>query len=154
MTFEHFDIRPAQQQDIDAMVLLLKNLFALEKDFSFNHERQHAGLKMLLDQSSAIVLVAEQEGQVIGMCSGQTVISTAEGGPALLVEDVVVADAWQNRGIGRSLLGQLTERAGKRGICRLQLLADRYNSKAIGFYNRLGWHTTQLICLRTRTDNE
>jgi ribosomal protein S18 acetylase RimI-like enzyme len=154
MTSDKIDIRPAQQQDITAMVLLLQKLFTLEEDFSFEHERQQAGLRILLDQSSAIVLVAELKGEVIGMCSGQTIISTAEGGPAMIVEDVVVSEPWQGMGIGRRLLQKLLERAGNEGICRLQLLADRHNNKALGFYETLGWHTTQLICLRTRTDNE
>ncbi len=136
------------------MVLLLKNLFALEKDFSFEHDRQQAGLRMLLDQKNAIVLVAELQDQVIGMCTGQTIISTAEGGPALLVEDVVIAKPWQGMGVGRNLLGLLSEHAQSKGISRLQLLADRHNHKALGFYDKLGWQTTQLICLRTRTDIE
>ena len=56
---------------------------------------------MLLAHETAIILVAEAAGQVIGMCSGQLTISTAEGGFALLVEDVVVAGPWQGKGVGR-----------------------------------------------------
>lgn len=135
------------------MILLLESLFSLEEDFSFHRDRQEAGLKQLLNTSSGRLLVAEQNNHVIGMCSGQTVISTAEGGPALLVEDVVVAADQQGRGIGSRLLEALGEWARQQGISRLQLLADRANSKALGFYQKLGWQTTQLICLRTHVGN-
>lgn len=48
---------------------------------------------MLIANQWATVLVAETSGKVVGMATGQLTISTAEGGPALLVEDVVVAPA-------------------------------------------------------------
>jgi len=153
MTLETVHIRPARQQDIDEMILLLKSLFTIEADFSFDPARHAAALQLLLVSSGAIVLVAEVGGHVVGMCSGQTVISTAEGGPALLVEDVVVAEQQQGRGIGKRLLQTLTEWAKSRRMSRMQLLADRSNSHALKFYKTRGWQGTELICLRTYTAN-
>jgi len=149
MTSREIHIRPARQQDIATMILLLKSLFAFEADFGFDPARQEAGLRQLLGSDHALLLVAEQQGRVIGMCSGQIVISTAEGGPALLVEDVVVAAERRGEGTGTLLLQHLAQWAAGRGISRLQLLADRTNSEALTFYAKLGWQTTQLICLRT-----
>lgn len=145
-------IRPARQQDIDEMILLLKSLFAIEADFVFDPDRHRCGLSLLLESPTCLVLVAEMDRQVVGMCSGQTVISTAEGGPALLVEDVVVAAALQGRGIATRMLYRLAEWAKTRRINRMQLLADRGNSKALGFYAHCGWNTTELICLRRHLD--
>jgi len=153
MAFESVHIRPARQQDIDAMVLLLKRLFFIEADFTFDPVRHAAALQLLLASNSAMVLVAEVDNHVVGMCSGQTVISTAEGGPALLVEDVVVAEQQQGKGIGRRLLQTLTEWAKSRRISRMQLLADRNNTAARKFYENRGWQSTELICLRTYTGN-
>ena len=148
MTTPELHIRPARQQDIGEMILLLKSLFAIEADFSFDPDRHRVALGMLLNSDTSLVLVAEMDRQVVGMCSGQTVISTAEGGPALLVEDVVVASAMQGRGIATRMLQRLAEWARTRKITRLQLLADRGNNKALTFYTRRGWQTTQLLCLR------
>lgn len=143
-------IRPARPIDLDDLVKLLALLFAIEKDFAFDHGRQRQGLALLLDSKAAVVLVAEAESRVIGMCSGQLTVSTAEGGPALLVEDVVVTSPWQGQGVGRQLLTALEQWAGARKIGRLQLLADRSNRAALDFYNKTGWQTTELICLRKR----
>lgn len=146
---EKLNIRPARHDDIEAMVVLLKSLFLLEKDFNFDGHRQAAGLAQLVDSDQCIILVAEKNGQVVGMCSGQPVISTAEGGAALLVEDVVVAQGHQRKGVGSRLLQSLKQWAENQCISRLQLLADRTNNEALNFYAKQHWQTTQLICLRT-----
>ncbi|MDG4474950.1 GNAT family N-acetyltransferase [Thiovibrio frasassiensis] len=143
-------IRPANPGDLDALVDLLRMLFGIETDFDFAAARQRRGLAMLLAHETAVILVAETAGQVIGMCSGQLTISTAEGGFSLLVEDMVVAEPWQGRGIGRELLTTLEQWAASRKVGRLQLLADRNNTAALEFYRKLGWQPTELICQRRR----
>jgi GNAT superfamily N-acetyltransferase len=75
-------------------------------------------------------------------------VSTAEGGLSLLVEDVVVQEQWRGRGVGRLLIEALSGWAKANKVSRLQLLADRNNIPALDFYRRLDWHTTELICLR------
>jgi GNAT superfamily N-acetyltransferase len=146
----HTVIRPARPDDLDPLVDLLRMLFAIEADFDFDAARQRQGLAMLLAHETAVILVAEAAGRVIGMCSGQLTISTAEGGFALLVEDVVVAGPWQGKGVGRELLAALEQWATARKIARLQLLADRNNGAALEFYRKLGWQPTELICQRRR----
>lgn len=143
-------IRPAADADLDHLVALLKVLFAIEEDFEFDEALQHRGLEMMLANPQGCVLVAEERGRVIGMCTGQLTISTAEGGVVALVEDVVVDPACQGRGTGRRLLEALGEWAAIRGATRLQLLADRDNQPALDFYAKLGWQGTKLICLRKK----
>lgn len=143
-------IRSAERSDVEAMTALIAELFELEEDFQADADRQHTALGLLLESNRAIVLVAEIESKTVGMCSGQILISTAEGGPALLVEDVVVQQEFKRQGIGKKLLESLADAASKKGISRLQLLADRNNSAALNFYSTTGWHTTELIALRRR----
>ena len=141
-------MRAARQEELEPMVALLRLLFAIEADFRFDAARQRRGLGLLLQDDRARVLVARVNGRVVGMCTGQVVISTAEGGPALLVEDVVVAPDHRGQGIGRALLTALTDWARGRGVRRLQLLADGNNGSALAFYDRLGWLATALVCRR------
>jgi len=147
-------IRPARPADIDDLTLLLKALFAIEADFVFDEPLQRRGLQLLLDNPRTCILVAQAQGRVVGMCTGQLTISTAEGGPALLVEDVVVDADWQGRGIGSRLLKKLGLWAKDNQASRLQLLADRHNRAGLEFYKKLGWQTTELICLRKREQSE
>ena len=149
MTDVRVNIRIAGPADLASLVSLLALLFSIEEDFVFNEPRQRRGLGLMLANKHGYVLVAEAAGRVIGMCSGQLLVSTAEGGLSLLVEDVVVDEQWRGRGIGRMLLAAISDWARANEVSRLQLLADRNNFPALDFYRRLGWQTTELICLRT-----
>lgn len=143
-------VRPARAADLDSLVELLRVLFSIEQDFVFDASRQRRGLAMMLDNPLGCLLVAEvAEGRVVGMCSGQLLVSTAEGEHSLLVEDVVVDEQWRGRGVGRLLMRAMGQWGGDNGVSRLQLLADRNNGPALAFYRRLGWMGTELICLRT-----
>lgn len=146
------NIRQAQQYDIPQLTALLKILFSIEKDFTFNEAKQRKGLQMIINDEQGCVLAAEHDGSIIGMCTGQLTVSTAEGGPALLVEDVVVTEQWRSQGVGRRLMDKMSEWARLAGTTRLQLLADKSNAQALGFYMNTGWRHTQLICLRKHVD--
>ena len=143
-------LRPAVAADMDSLLDLLAALFTIEQDFTPDREKQRRGLERLLDAPDAHVVVAEEAGRVVGMATLQVVISTAEGGPAGLIEDVVVSESHRGRGIGRALMDDMIAWAGERGLMRLQLLADRDNSPALDFYRKLGWSTTRLIALRMK----
>jgi GNAT superfamily N-acetyltransferase len=141
--------RPATTSDLPVLVHLLGELFSIEADFTPDAEAQRRGLALMLaNPRYRMVLVAEREGVVRGMVTGQLVVSTAEGGHSVLVEDMVVEAAHRGLGIGRSLLQAIEAWAVERGATRLQLLADRENAPALAFYGREGWGGTRLACLR------
>jgi GNAT superfamily N-acetyltransferase len=142
-------VRHARSCDLDAMTALLAELFAIEGDFHPDSARQRRGLALMLeDRLRRAVLVAEIGGQVVGMVTGQLLVSTAEGGATVLVEDMVVTEAVRHRGVGRALLRAVEEWAAAHGASRLQLLADRENLPALRFYEARGWRGTRLVCLR------
>lgn len=145
-------IRDAEPSDLEALTDLLTELFSIEADFEVDPQRQRRGLARLMDgcRKHGCIKVAVVEGRVVGICSAQTLVSTAEGGIVALVEDMVVATPWRGHGIGRELMASIYRWAGLRGVTRLQLLADRTNRPALDFYAKNGWQTTQLICLRKR----
>ena len=147
-------IRPACAVDLDSLVELLTTLFSIEADFPCNEPLQRRGLELMLANRNGCLLVAEREGRVIGMVSGQLTVSTAEGGPALLVEDMVVSAEHRGQGAGRLLLEAIAAWARQHKASRLQLLADRNNGSALEFYRHLGWQTTELICLRRHEAGE
>jgi GNAT superfamily N-acetyltransferase len=142
-------IRLATSADLDAMIELIGLLFTLEPDNLFEPAKARRGLNLLLAHpDQAAVWVADQEGAVVGMCSAQIVISTAEGGPSAWVEDVIVTPALRGQGVGRQLLDAVVAWAERRGLTRLQLLADRQNEIALDFYHHMNWQGTRLVCLR------
>ncbi len=146
-----YNFRRATYSDIDSMVGLLKELTELEEDFDFDEEKHRTGIDLLLaaPEQKACIIVAEVDGEVVGMCSGQTVLSTAMGGISVWVEDVVVTKLHRGKGLGRKILERLEEWAQcGAGAKRMQLWADKDNTPAITFYNRNGWKKANGIVLK------
>ena len=143
-------IRTAKPSDIPQLVELLKELFTIEADFDFDQEKQERGLNLLLNSDKDCILVAEllSDNKVLGMCTVQTLISTAEGGAVGLLEDLVVATDFRHQGIGAKLLAEAVCWAECQGLKRLQLLADKNNQSALNFYQKQGWQSTQMLCLK------
>ncbi len=142
-------IRLARSSDLPTLVRLLGELFSIEADFTPDPAAQDRGLALMLaDPQRRAVIVAEAAGSVIGMVTGQLLVSTAEGGLSVLVEDMVVDGRHRGHGVGRVLLHAIEQWAVERGATRLQLLADRENTPALAFYARAGWGSTQLVCMR------
>ena len=143
-------LRKAKPTDIPELVELLKELFSIEADFDFDPEKQACGLNLLLDSEKDCILVAERlsDNRILGMCTVQTLISTAEGGPVGLLEDLIVAADFRNQGIASKLVAEAVNWANCQGLKRLQLLADKNNHPALNFYHKQGWQSTQLVCLR------
>ncbi len=142
--------RCAHEADIPQLVLLLEALFSIEADFLIDSDKQARGLALLLNSDKDCVLVAELSGchNIVGMCSIQTLISTAEGGVVGLLEDLIVAADYRQQGIATKLLDAAISWSKLQGLKRLQLLADKNNALALAFYQKQGWQPTQLICLR------
>lgn len=146
-------IRRATRRDLGAMMALLAELFSLEPDFVIRPGTQARGLGQLLKVAhagAACMKVAEDQasGQVVGMATMQTVVSTAEGALSGWVEDVVVTASRRGGGIGGQLLAALAAWAETHGVTRLQLLADRDNRAALKFYAGHGWQHTRMTPLR------
>jgi GNAT superfamily N-acetyltransferase len=129
---------------------LLSELFSIESDFSPDRQKQATGLTLLMNDKSglSIVLVAEKADEIIGMCSVQTLISTAQGGPVGWLEDLIVRKEHRGNGIGTRLLSESFRWCDTKNISRLQLLRDVDNERALKFYARNAWSSTQLLCMR------
>jgi GNAT superfamily N-acetyltransferase len=145
-------IRTAVVRDVPRLCELLAALFAVESDFEPDVGKQARGLELLVNDptGNSLVLVAASGDDVVGMCSVQSLISTAEGGFAGLIEDVIVREDCRDGGIGTRLLSEALTWCATKGMSRIQLLADRGNNSALKFYFNRHWKSTSLICLRKK----
>ena len=146
----YYVTRTAESRDIPGMCVLLSELFSIENDFNPDAEKQARGLSYLIRdrKDTSIVIVAETGGDIIGMCSVQTLISTSEGGTVGLLEDLIVKKEFRGRGVGTELLCAIFQWCERRKISRVQLLRDIDNKDAHDFYLSQGWDDTKLVSMR------
>jgi ribosomal protein S18 acetylase RimI-like enzyme len=58
-----------------------------------------------------------------------------------VVDSIVVRSGFQNRGIGRMLMGEMEEWAMTKGATSIELNVYEFNETAISFYEKLGYRT-------------
>ena len=147
-------IKDALPVDIDRMLPLLAQLFAMEQDIEFNSEAQARGLRLMLDGCGKhrAVKVAWVNDAIVGMCTAQTRISTVRGNISAVVGDLVVAREYKKKEISTLLLAAIESWAINKGIKSISLLADKDNQDDLDFYNEKAWKRTSLVCLTKSLD--
>ncbi|WP_319576027.1 GNAT family N-acetyltransferase [uncultured Desulfobacter sp.] len=142
-------IKDARPVDIDQMLPLVAQLFAMEQDSEFNSEVQARGLRLMLDGCGKhrAVKVAWVNDAIVGMCTAQTRISTLRGNVSAVVGDLVVAREYKKKEIATLLLSAIEDWAVNKGIKSISLLADKDNRDDLDFYIEKAWKQTSLVCL-------
>ena len=85
-------------------------------------------------------LIAEVDGQAVGLCLYFDSFSTWDGCRGVYVQDIFVAQAQRGTGLGRRLLAETAARAAGRGGSYLRLAVDAANVAAQDFYAHIGLH--------------
>lgn len=139
----------ATHADLEAMADLLYELFTLESDFQPERDKQLRGLSLILDNPQiGRLFVLRIDGEVAGMANALITISTAEGCPVLMLEDVIMKAKFRGQNLGRRLVEHVLDWARANDMPRVTLLADRDNSPALAFYERLGFELSAMKVLR------
>ena len=123
-------VREAQREDLSAALALEESCFHRDR---FNRRQLH----YLQQRRTAIFLVAEAEGQVVGQ--GIALIRQHRQGLSGRIYSLAVDEKWRGRGIGRQLLENLVRRLSDRGARRIYLEVDQQNAAALKLYQQLGF---------------
>lgn len=146
-----FIVRPAGNCDVPRLCELLHLLFTLETDFEPDRDKQSRALHQILDQPHTGRILCAVDGEsVVGMVSLLYTVSTAEGGRAAWLEDLVVHPSRRGRGIGEQLLDAAIAEARNTGCLRLTLLTDSDNDAAHRLYHRAGFCRSQMLPMRLK----
>jgi ribosomal protein S18 acetylase RimI-like enzyme len=85
------------------------------------------------------VVVAEDDGELLGACLGLMTFSTWRGAPGLYVVDLFVLPEARGKNVGLELLRCSARRFASRGAQFIKLEVDETNRGAERFYARLGF---------------
>ena len=134
-------VRVATKADLESAVALEQRCFSA-------HSLTKRQLQYLQRRPSAVFLVAEQGGSVVG--EGVALVrrnrrkgAVAEGGGSLSgrIYSLAVAQECRGRGIGLRLLRAMIDSLAERGVRRVYLEVEDSNDRALAMYERNGFRS-------------
>jgi GNAT superfamily N-acetyltransferase len=143
-------IRKGQKNDMPAVLELIRELAHFEKEPDAvvvtvsELERDGFGADPLF-----YTLVAEEEGQIIGMALFYYRYSTWKG-KTIHLEDLIVTETKRGTGAGGALYKEVIKFGKAQGVRRIEWAVLNWNQHAIDFYERSGatvfndWRTVQM----------
>jgi GNAT superfamily N-acetyltransferase len=100
----------------------------------------------LVDPTSAVHgLVAEQDGELVGLAHLILHPTTWATRPACYLEDLYVAKPWRGRNIARQLIAAVYAFADDGGAAKVYWLTQEYNAPARSLYDTLGHRTSFVV---------
>jgi GNAT superfamily N-acetyltransferase len=132
-------IRPARPDDVPTIANLVRQLARYER---LEHEvcltESDLAAHLFGTPRHAEVLLAEDDGPVVGFALFFPNYSTFLARPGLYLEDLFVLPEHRRRGWGRALLVAVARVAVERGCGRFEWAVLQWNEPAIAFYRALG----------------
>ena len=132
-------IRPAQPDDVPAILGLIRDLASYERA---RHEvvATEEALQVALfgPEPAVFAHVAEHEGGIGGFALWFLNFSTWLGTHGVHLEDLYVRPELRGRGHGLALIAELARICAERGYGRLEWSVLDWNEPALGFYRALG----------------
>jgi len=99
-------------------------------------------VRLLRDFPTAVVLVADRGGIVVGVATGHVFPSIHSSVPAAWLTTLVVDRDTTKAGIGRLLVGAIEDWARPHGAVRISVASGKHRDGAHAFYERLGYERT------------
>jgi len=130
-------IRDARLEDANPLARLVHQL-----GYPTSAEALARRLTRLVASEADRLVVAELEGQVVGLASVHVSLGLEYDEPAAKLSAIVVDERCRRRGIGESLVAAVEEEARRRGCCLIFLTTAERRGDAHTFYRRLGFEET------------
>mgnify|MGYP003609825989 CR=1 FL=1 len=142
-------VEPATIEELPRLIDLLGDLFREEADFEPNAAAQERGLRLILENPTrGRIFVVRKGQQIVGMVNLLFTVSTAHGGHAILLEDVVIAAEYRDLGYGAKLMEHVIQYARRKDFVRITLLTDRISTDSQRFFQRFGFVRSEMVPMR------
>ncbi len=131
----NYHIRPATEQDFEAVLDLIKELALFEKA---PEKVTNTVAQMKAEQELFQAIVAEKpDGEIIGFALFYFVYYTWVG-KSLYLDDLYVKEVYRGHKIGSKLLDKVIETGRQNNCKRIRWQVLNWNKPAINFYQKLG----------------
>jgi PhnO protein len=133
-------IRKATLDDEETVLDLIEELFEPPGGFprGYTRERGSEGFRHAVSDSRADILLAVEDGRVVGMSSVYKDYLSIRDGWRTWLQDLVVTSTHRGRGVGTMLLSASADWARQMGCTHLDLASGLGRKDAHRFYEREG----------------
>lgn len=133
-------ITPATEKDLPQLAELYQQLIPNE----FSIFKMEDVLKRQKDNPSHSISVAKIDGKVVGSLLSVTCeMLFGDCKSFMVVEDVVVDEAYKRQGIGSALMADAEQRAKESNCSYVMLITDTVRNDSQQFYKSLGYSTDE-----------
>jgi len=139
-------VRKATAEDVPTLVAMFQELDRMQRDWRVFtprpgfYDEVAVKYRESLDAPDRLLVVAEEEGEVVGMAYSEVRIpSRFSDERSLEVSGVVVRAGHRGRGVGRGLAEEMARFAEEIGIDWIELKIFWPNEQAMGFWRSLGF---------------
>lgn len=137
-------VREAGADDIEAVATAVEALLLELGGRRPERSELEAEVRAHLDDpDGASVLIAEADGDIVGVLSASWQRAIHVPGAYATIQDLWVDEAWRSRGVGAELVEAIASQARRRGVSRLEVGLPRETFAAIAstesFYRRNGF---------------
>ncbi len=131
-------IREARPEEADAVMAMFEWLFAAPGRPPPGWDPGTAAPRLLeaIEAPDSTVLVADDGGELVGLCTAYLELRSIRFGQRCWVEDLAVDPRRRSQGIGERLLQSARDWARERGATHLELDTGRDRTDAQRFYER------------------
>jgi ribosomal protein S18 acetylase RimI-like enzyme len=137
-------VRPARPADAAILAEMANDL----NDHVGVHGRPFTEERVLSDgfgpEAAFTPLVGELDGDVAGYVFFGLGYNTDVASRSMFLHDLFVAQAARGRGVGQALMAAVAAEAIRAGAVSLEWGVHASNAGALGFYRRLGAHSTEV----------
>ena len=130
-------IRDAESSDSEAVSRLVGQL-----GYPTSSDAVARRLARLASSEADRCVVAERDGEVVGLASMHTSLSVEYDYPAAKLSAIVVDQRHRRRGIAQALVSEMEAEARARGCCLIFLTTAERREGAHAFYRRMGFEET------------
>jgi GNAT superfamily N-acetyltransferase len=127
-------LRPIRRQDVPGLVVLLGQL-----GYPTTEPAVHERLDHWLDDPSACLIAAEDDGELIGVAALGVLPMLEVTGKLGRLLALVVDEGHRGRGVGRSLILDVEARARAAGCVKMEITSSRYRRRTHELYQYLGY---------------
>jgi len=137
-------VREGGAGDVEGVTTAVASLLAELGGRTPSRAEMEAEVQALLDDpQGGSVLIAEADGETVGVLTASWQRAIHVPGVYATVQDLWVDEAWRSRGVGAELVEAIASQARTRGVSRLEVGLPRETFAAIAstesFYKRNGF---------------